>query len=175
MLYSGSPKAYLALLRIFYGSLDRNADEIGMFYRAGDWKNYTIRMHSLKSSARLIGAESFGEEAQLLENAGRSGDAEYIRANHGDFMEEYQSFKAPLSEIFAKEQMQGEMPEADPEMLHGVYGKIRAAAEDMDIEALESILSEMKKYRIPENERALWKELTDAVSRYDYDKITELL
>ncbi len=85
------------------------------------------------------------------------------------------SFKAPLAEIFAEKQAEEDMPEADPEMIERLYGRIRSAAEDMDIDELEGIFSGMSKYRIPESESALWNQLRDAVSRYDYDEITAIL
>ncbi len=177
---SGDPEAYVSLLQVFYESLDRTADEIEGYYTTENWKDYTIRVHSLKSSARLIGAMAFGEEAQLLENAGKSGDEEYIRANHESFMEEYRSFRTPLSVIFAEQPAEADiaeadMPEADPEMIHNLYKKIRLAAEEMDIEELENIFSETGNYRIPESESVLWNQLKDAVSQYDYDAITEIL
>ncbi len=172
---SGGAEAYLTLLRVFYESLDRKADEIEEFYRKGNWEDYTIRVHSLKSSARLIGASAFGEEAQLLENAGKSGDTEYIHACSGAFLEQYRRFKAPLAEVFAENTDDEEKPEADPEMLKVLYGRIRSAAEEMDIEELESIFSGLEKYRIPESEKELWDRLTDAVTEYDYDAIASLL
>ncbi len=172
---SGAPEAYLALLRVFYESLDRNAEEIDGFYTSQNWKDYTIRVHSLKSSARLIGAAAFGEEAQLLENAGKSLDTEYIRANHGDFMSEYLSFKAPLSEIFEEQPQEEEMPEADLEMFDELYEKICSAAEEMDIDELESLFGGMSQYKIPQSQRELWDQLKEAMSLYDYDSIIELV
>ncbi len=173
--HSGDSEAYLSLLKVFYESLDRKADEIEEFYTAQNWKDYTIRVHSLKSSARLIGASAFGEKAQLLENAGKSEDVEYIQANHGDFMAEFHSFKAPLAEVFAEENQEEDMPEADLEMIHKAYQKIRVAAEEMDIEELENIFSDMGKYRIPEPEKVRWDQLSEATSQYDYEAITEIL
>ncbi len=172
---SGGLEAYLSLLRVFYESADRTADEIEEFYTTGNWNDYTIRVHSLKSSARLVGAVDFGEKAQLLENAGKREDVEYIRANHGNFIAEYKSFKAPLSKIFAREQPKEDLPEADKEMLEDLYEKIRLAADEMDIEAIEDIFSGMSQYRIPDSESDRWNKLKEAVSQYDYDMITEIL
>lgn len=74
---------------------DRKA-EIEEMYRAGKINDYTIKVHALKSSARIIGAVSFGEEAQQLENAGKSGDINYIREHREAFMEEFMAFREPL-------------------------------------------------------------------------------
>ena len=50
----------------------------GNLYRAVEqskaWEDYTILVHALKSSARLIGATLFAEIAQALETAGKDGN-----------------------------------------------------------------------------------------------------
>ncbi len=172
---SGSAEDYLPLLKIFYESLDEKADEIDGYYTAENWKDYTIKVHALKSSARLIGAASFGEEAQLLENAGKSDDTGYIRAHHEAFMAKCRSFKAPLSEVFPAEETDGEKPEADAELMEGVLEEIRLAAEDMDCDRLEAIFAEMEAYRIPEARSHLYGKLRDSANRFDYDAILALL
>ncbi|MCR5775564.1 MAG: response regulator [Lachnospiraceae bacterium] len=172
---SGDPEAYISLLKVFYDFLDMKADEIEAYFTEENWKDYTIKIHALKSSVRLIGAEAFGERAQLLENAGKSGDMEYIMASHKDFMTELRGFKAPLAEVFAETKNDEEKPEADPELMETFYEEVRSAAEEMEIERLESIFKEMEAYHIPESDRELWDQLMEATREYDYDKITSLI
>lgn len=174
---SGSVDAYLPLLQIFYESMDEVAEEIEGYYANRDLENYTIKVHALKSSARLIGATDFGEEAQMLENAGKGGNMDYIRAHHEGFMETYQGFKAPLAEVFAEGNtaVEEEKPEADMELMKGVYEELRAAAEDMDCDRLEDIFTEMEEYRIPESEAGLYKKLKQAADHFDYETILSLL
>ncbi len=172
---SGDPEAYIEQLNFFYKFLDKKVNEIEELYSGGSWKEYTIKVHALKSSARLIGATAFGEEAQLLENAGKSGNLEYVHENHKKFITKYRGFKAPLAKIFFKEEEKIEKQEADPDLLETVYEEILSAAEEMDIERLESIFNEMSEYSIPESEEPLWEELMRATEKYDYDKITEIL
>ncbi len=173
---SGSAEDYLPLLRIFYESLDEKAAEIDGFFEQENWKDYAIKVHALKSSARIIGASAFGEEAQLLENAGKSGDLAYIRRHHADFLARCRSFKAPLAEVFAADiEGQAEGPEADAALLDSVYEEMRAAAEEMDCDALETIMEEMAEYRIPEQESERWEKLKAAAAQFDYDAIVKLL
>ncbi|MCR5626074.1 MAG: response regulator [Lachnospiraceae bacterium] len=173
---SGTTEAYLPLLKMFYESVDKKAAEIDGFYSAENWKDYTIKVHALKSSARIIGAKAFGEKAQLLENAGKSGDLDFIRSNHKAFMDEYYSFKEPLSGLFVSVNKpdKNELPEAEPEMLEKLFDEIRSAASDMDIDRLEDIISQMEEYRIPDKYKELWDGFTDAADQYDYAKISEL-
>ncbi|MBQ9376255.1 MAG: response regulator [Schwartzia sp.] len=173
---SGSEEAYLPLLKIFYETVDERADEIEKFCADRDFKNYTIKVHALKSSARLIGATAFGEDAQKLENAGKLEDEEYIRAHNAVFLETFRSFKAPLSAVFpAEEKASDERPEADAERLKAAYGDMRAAADDMDCDRLEAIFAGLENYRIPASEEELFGQLKRAVAEFDYDAVLTLL
>lgn len=175
MKNSGNVHAYLLLLKIFCESLDETADAIENYYAEENWKDYTIKVHALKSSARLIGAAAFGEEAQLLENAGKAGDIEYIRDHHEVFIVKYRSFAAPLSEVFTETDTEEEKPEADAELMEGVFEEIRLAAEDMDGDRLEDIVAEMEAYRIPEAHAELYGKLKAATAKFDFETIHRLL
>ena len=170
---SGGADSYMPLLKIFYSTLDEKADEIQRFYEQEDWKNYTIKVHALKSSARIIGATEFGEKAQLLENAGKEGDERYILTEHERFMSEYRSFKSTLEPIF--EEKQEDKPEADPELMADVYEELLAAAEDMDCDRIFDTFAELEHYSIPEREKDRWKRIKEAAERYDYEAVAEAL
>jgi HPt (histidine-containing phosphotransfer) domain-containing protein len=174
---SGSVDAYLSLLKIFYESMDETEQAIEGFYAERNIKDYTIKVHALKSSARIIGAQEFGEEAQLLENAGKAENREYIRAHHEGFIETYRGFKAQLAAVFANEQTaaEDEKPEADAVLMESVYEEMREAAEEMDCDRLEEIFTEMEDYRIPAEEVERYKKLKLAVDHFDYEGILSLL
>jgi len=174
---SGSVEAYLPLLKIFYDSIDEMAPAIEGFYADRNLKDYTIKVHALKSSARIIGAEEFGEEAQLLENAGKAGNMDYIRAHHENFIETYRGFKVQLAKVFEEGLLaaEKEKPEADMELMEAVYEELLAAAEEMDSDRLEEIIAEMDDYRIPETEVELYKKIKQAVEHFEYETILSLL
>ena len=174
---SGSKEAYLSLLEIFYESLEEKAEEIEKLYESGDMKGYTIKVHALKSSARIIGAASFGEEAQKLEDAGKGEDIDYIREHQEGFMQNLRKFKAPLSEMFREEEKGKELdrPEADAALMEVMYDEIKSAAEDMDCDRLEGIFSEMEAYTIPETDAERFAKLKEKAGRFDYEGMMEIL
>ena len=57
-------------MRQFYGEIAHEAGEIERLWREGDYENYTIRVHALKSSARMIGATALSGQAGRLEALG---------------------------------------------------------------------------------------------------------
>ena len=177
---SGTVEAYIPLIKIFCKSIDEKAEEIERLYKDGDIKNFTIKVHALKSSARIIGAVEFGEEAQKLENAGTDNDMAYINTHCEEFLEKYKRFKAPLSEFISKEEsVQAEQnedkPEADEGLLEDAYEELYSAADDMDCDMLKMIFKDMEAYRIPDKDLELWQKLMNASEKYDYETIMNLL
>ncbi len=171
---SGSVKAYMPVLRIFYTSIAEKEEELQRFYAEEDIQNYTIKVHALKSSARIIGATGFSEKAQKLEDAGKRGDIAYIKENHEAFIAEFKSFAEPLSGIFTEEE-ETDKPLADPELMTVVYEELQLAASDMDCDRLDDIFGEMEEYSIPGDDGALWKSLKEASDNYDYKGILALI
>jgi CheY-like chemotaxis protein len=173
---SGSVKSYISLLKVFYNTINDKVSELDSYIENGDYENYTIKVHALKSSARIIGAAGLGEEAQALENAGKSGDIDYIKANHEAFIGEYLGFGAILSKAFPEEKEDDKRkPEADAELMDIVYMEIKSAAQDMNCGRLEEIFKKMGEYRIPEEEKEVFSKIKTASDNYDYDKIIECL
>ena len=72
MNYLGNEEMMMKTLEIFYKNIEKNASEIERMLEEGDIENYTIKVHALKSSARLIGATSLSEDARRLEEYGRA-------------------------------------------------------------------------------------------------------
>jgi DegV family protein with EDD domain len=99
---SGSEDAFESVLKIFYDSLDMKTEEIGGFYDTENWTDYTIKVHALKSSARLVGAVGMAKDSEALEMAGKAGDIDVIRKNHDALMEQLAGFKGRLTDAFEK-------------------------------------------------------------------------
>ncbi|MCR4654799.1 MAG: DegV family EDD domain-containing protein, partial [Lachnospiraceae bacterium] len=150
---SGSEKAFKAVLKIFYDSIPEKHAELENSYSSGDWENYTIKIHALKSSARLIGALGLSENAELLEAAGKNKDISYITEHHASVMEDYLKLSEGLAAVFAEAPENGEegagKPVADEFLMESIYEGLREAAEAMDCDMADEIMKEIEPYAIP--------------------------
>ena len=173
--YSGSEEAYLSLLKIFNESIPEKSAEINGYFENEDWQDYTIKVHALKSSAKLIGATGFAEEAQALENAGKTQDIDYIRNNHSLFMEKYLRFEEILSPLFKKEDTEADKPTADKEILESFCEVLKEAAEKMDCNMIDEALGEISDYAIKKEDATLFGHLRDCAEKYDYDGILRII
>ena len=172
----GGIEEYLSVLDTFSETLDSRIDELERYYAEGDTKEYTIRVHALKSSLRIIGAKERGERAQLLENAGKAGDMAFIREHHADFIREVLKLREPLSGIYKMNRKDSaEAPEAGTDFLKEIYGKIRTAAGEYDTEKLDEIFETMKGYSLPLSEEERFNKIKNAYGQLDYELILSTL
>ncbi|MDE7277590.1 MAG: response regulator, partial [Lachnospiraceae bacterium] len=89
MLYCGGKEEYLNILEACYEERHESWQLLEELFEGHDWKNYTIKIHALKSMMQNIGALSLSARAKALELAGKRNDVDYIQKNHADLMEEY--------------------------------------------------------------------------------------
>ena len=78
---------YGELIREFCGSADEKRAEIVRFRQAEDWKNYAIRVHGLKSTSKMLGADALSELAKTLEFAAKAEDADAVAQTHDKMLE----------------------------------------------------------------------------------------
>ena len=97
--YAGSAEMYVNVIKFFDSSIDAKSEEIRKYYNEGDWDNYVAKVHALKSSARVIGADELSNRARYLELAGNDRDFAYIREHTGDVLAFYGSYKEKLKGI----------------------------------------------------------------------------
>ncbi|WP_051656922.1 ATP-binding protein [Butyrivibrio sp. AE3004] len=97
--YSGAEELYLETLEIFRDSVEEKADEIEELCLSENIEDYTIKIHALKCTARIIGARGLFDKAKLLEDAGKRQDFDFIRNNNDDMLELYRKYKDALDKI----------------------------------------------------------------------------
>ena len=88
LLYCGGSEDFLKEIISMYVADDKRTD-MQNAYDSGDWNNYRILVHTVKSTSRTIGAMELGDKAQTLENAVKELDEDRIRELHKDVMESY--------------------------------------------------------------------------------------
>lgn len=166
-------------LEQFYRSIKANADEIGSFFVNKDYKNYTIKVHALKSSARLIGALKLSEEARHLEDCGNDlseHSLNQIAELTPKLLDDYRSLIDTLSPLYsAQDKARESAPLISIESLNEAYEAIKEFADSFDIDAIDSVIAEVRKYRIPESEAAKFEMIETASRNMDWNALNEAM
>ena len=169
---SGGTSEYLTVLEGFYAAISAKAEEIESYYRQGDIKNYTIKVHALKSSARIIGAVELSAKAGRLEDAGNENNTDFIKEHTDDLLKQYRAYIEILSPVAEKSEDQPEIP---PYMLADAYAALSEIAEVMDFDTARMIMESIQEYRLPSEDEKRFGEIRAKLSQMDWDGIKEIL
>lgn len=174
----GSVDGYLSVVDTFRSSISDKADEIERFYRDGDIENYTIKVHALKSSARIIGASVLSGMAADLEAAGDAGDTATIDRDTGELLKLYRSYEDKLADpASASSDADGDsgLPEATVAQLEDAYQGIDEFAASEDYDLAKMVLDDMKAYALPRVDRERFDRIRQALGRLDWKEIRDII
>lgn len=169
---NGGTGAYLDTLKIFAKRAGQYVGEIEGFYSNGDIKNATIKIHALKSSARIIGAAEIGELAQKLENAGKAGDREVLDQGISELLERTMCLAGELSPLLKEEEEpDDDKPEISEAELRETFLQIREYAENFDNTGIEDLMEMLSEYRISGGWKEKFQTVKNALEEFDYEMI----
>ncbi|MCR5097400.1 MAG: response regulator [Lachnospiraceae bacterium] len=169
---SGGTEGYMTVLTGFYAAINEKADEIQGYYDSGDNENFTVKVHALKSSARIIGAAELSEKARLLEAAGKEGDTGYINENTEDMLRLYRSYRDILSPIDAASE---DLPEIPADTLEEAYEAVAEFTEAQDYECVRMVLDSLKEFGLAAPDKDRFDSIQAKLSQMDWDGIKEIL
>lgn len=186
---SGSEDAFLSVLKIFYDSIDQKKEEICGYFNDGNIGDYTIKVHALKSSARLVGAVELAKDAEDLEMAGKSSDTGFIGEHHEELLHKMEELKERLS--VSLENMEDDKADMESEddaslfgtadqnfdelMINGMYEAITLGVKDRNDKILKGTFMEMADYSFPEKHQKIFLELKERYESGDYAGMEEIL
>ncbi|MBO5551531.1 MAG: response regulator, partial [Lachnospiraceae bacterium] len=172
LIYSGDEATLTEVIRNFSAGIEESADRIGKELEALNIKDYTVHVHALKSSARLIGARELSELALEMENAGHSyqkaiaegsldSAAEELALMEGktaELMALYRSYKEKLSPVTGGDtggSGQEGLPEISSGELDEILAGVREFAEAFDMDSVDSAMGMLEGSAIPGDRQEL--------------------
>ena len=185
------------IAKSFYNLIDETAALLQEFLNKGEIKNYTVKVHALKSSARILGAKKLSLLAENLENLGnnwltKQDDA--ILSEIKKLTEElcllYVSYKAELKPVLEyEEKMQKNGAEIgsvnganscsedqvlSAEEVKEIFKRISDAAGQCDLDTVEQEFLALKKCRLPEEFAQTVSLLEKAIDNIELERIAQI-
>ena len=96
---AGDEAFYYEILSDYIEAAPEKTEKLHDHLKSGNWKEYKVVVHSVKSASKTIGAMDLFEKARELELAAADGNADYVTAHHEDVMKEYKELTDRLKEI----------------------------------------------------------------------------
>ncbi|MBR6307402.1 MAG: Hpt domain-containing protein [Lachnospiraceae bacterium] len=168
----GNLEMYMEFLRDVYGIIDKRCDETEKSLSAGDIKNFTTCVHTLKTTCRMVGATALSESFLELEQIGKEGALEKAVSLTPDVLARFRELKAslePFVEADADEKVSF-AAEAVVELLT----EIEAAAADFDISRAEVAAKKLLTYECGKELSDRLVKLSELVDNLDYDEASAL-
>ncbi|MBO6230995.1 MAG: response regulator [Ruminiclostridium sp.] len=163
--HCGGEDIYLETLKTYAETLPGNTDKVEAFWNSGDIENFTIKVHALKSTSRVIGAMRLGDAAENLEAAGHISDTGFIAAHIDGLIERCRRLGEELAPLLDS----GDKPLIPDDDLHEAFGIIREYLSVSDYNSALQIIDELSEYSFPEDEKQRCEELKRAASEFDYN------
>ena len=162
------------MVKEFLISINSKADNIEKFAREKDYRNYTVTVHALKSSARLIGAMELSEKAAYLEKCGNDENESEIQEKTPQLLELYRSYNEKLAAINGDVD-ESSFPEIDEEELIGAFRDMKELLEAYDFDTADGIMNMLSEYRVPKAYKEKYDKVKELMAAVDRDALLEIL
>ncbi|MBQ7677812.1 MAG: response regulator, partial [Lachnospiraceae bacterium] len=94
---------YAALLGQFAGEAVKKEENAKKFLAAGDLAEYAVIVHSIKGTAKMIGAEALSEEAKRLEHAAKAGEEMTVREGDEGLFRAYRTMAGKIASLLGED------------------------------------------------------------------------
>ena len=173
--HSGGIESFIFSLKLFLDTIEDNAAVIMNAFENDDIRLYTIKVHALKSSARIIGAEELSELCRRLEEAGKKGDKDYIISNNDALISLYKSYEDKLNPLNEEDEDDSGKEQISESELNDAYEALKEMVPQMDYDAIEMIMEELKEYRLPAKDKERISKLNKLLKVYDWEEMEKVL
>ena len=158
----GSQKLFLELLSDFYKLIEPKSIKMEKCLADGMIKDYTIEVHALKNTARMIGALELSDLFYQMEQLGNAGDLEQIEKCTPEILNFYRSYKDILIE-YGRTPQEGQKKvsvEKMQETLLALYDAVDA----FDLDTADLAMKELETYIFPADLQPMVEQLSAYVS-----------
>ena len=161
--YSGSKKRWLEMLSDFYHIIDFKKKKIEDDMAAEDYASYTVEVHALKNTARLIGAMELSTEFYELEQLGDEKNVDKIREKTPGVLNHFESYK-PILKPYAFSSEEKERNVVSNDEIIAVLKEIRDAIDGFDLDGADEGMEKLNTYEVPKQYKDRMKKLRALVA-----------
>ena len=170
---NGSEELYEKVSSQFAKTSDAIINELKLLYETGNIKDYTIKIHALKSAAKLVGAMNLSKEAEYLEKCGNEGNLEEIDKLTNECLSHFKTVSEKLVKRFNLDE-EKQKESFDRDKLCELLSAMAEGAEAFDFDLVDRALEEGDSMEIPALFSEKWTKIKDAVYAVDREVLMEL-
>ena len=171
ILNSGTKELFLSLLGDFYKLIDQKSTKVEKCLADGMIRDYTIEVHALKSTARMIGAMELSEKFYRLEKLGNAEDKKMLEKETPAVLSLYRSYKPILEPFAKKEQDKVSVP---LEEIVQTLQELKEAMDSFDLDGADDAMHRLEGFEFPEELQSRVEELSAFVADVAMEDVMRL-
>lgn len=168
--YTGTEKIYKGALKDYYRDILKKSDLIEKYAREKLIKDYTIEVHSLKSSSKIIGATKLSDMAKELEEAGNENNIKKIEKETPELLKLYRSYLEILEPYSYGDKKILSKEEVTDDKLKAQVRKLLAAIKDFDINKAETISKKILSFDMYKEDETSFREIDSLIEELEYEQ-----
>ncbi|MCR5271816.1 MAG: response regulator [Lachnospiraceae bacterium] len=145
---SGGKELFISLLGDYYVLIDMKTEKIEKCLNDGMIKDYTIEVHALKNTSRMIGALELADMFYDLEQKGNEQDVEYLREKTPGVLKLMRDLKPVLKPY--GEALNDDKREASADEIKEKLDRLKDAIDVFDLDGADAAMKELEEYKLPE-------------------------
>lgn len=171
----GGRGLFKKVLKEYYENIPVKSEKIIKYKNDRNYENYTIEVHSLKSTSKQIGALALAELAAELEKAGNEKNEAIIDEKTDKMLEKYKSYIDVLKDYCKEREHKEHKITVDWQEVIEKLDEMSEAVDELDIDGMDEVIINMKKYQLSKEEAELFELLCDAVKNIDVELCTDII
>ena len=168
----GSEELFLELLGDFGRLIDMKCEKLESLLTERKLRDYTIEVHALKNSARMIGAMELSQLFLRMEQMGNEEKLEEIERNMPKLLALYRSYR-PVLEKYMRTQTEGRVDVSYGEMRDALL-RLQNAIDQFDIDEADRQMKLLETYRFPAELQPMLERLGAYMADVAMEDVTEL-
>ena len=172
--YTGNEDKFVSAIQRFCKGYEKNKSKIDEFYGAGDYENYMITVHALKSNAKMIGAMGLSKMFETLEMASRNGDKATVDGNNAGAVNAYKDLVDKLKPVCELGDVKAPN-EITAEEARETADKLLEALDDFDDDLSKELVNKLSGYPFRITQKEKLKEAIGFVDDFLYDEAAEII
>lgn len=173
MKHNPDKESFNEMVKMYYDSIESKANLLEELEKKEDIENYTINVHALKSSSKLIGATVVSELAANLEALGKEKNIEEIHKENDLLLSIYRKYRKFLKVYVGEDDNKKE--EVNKEILINKLSLVSDYISNFDLDNADKVMKELDKFEISDKVKDDYNKLKDYVLNFKVEETPVLV
>lgn len=163
-------------LKNYYENYENVSQRLMEMKEQKDVENYTITVHGLKSTSRMIGLQELSDKALDLEEHCQEGETDYVWKENDNLLQLYASCVEQIGVYYGASKKQADNANAmDEAAYEQLIDRIKQAADTFDMGAFMELEIEFDGLVVPAEKEEEFKKIKQLVVNASFGEVSELL